>query len=647
MKSCLFCFFLVSACFRFGHAQSAEVAQWRSRLATAPSDTARIRALTELAWAYCTPNPDSARILAEQGLAQAQPLQYEKGRLIALRTLGRVALIEGQYLQAVRLLMQARERASLRGDRLELAYIGRYLGGAYAEMRLFDRALANYQQAQQEFHRLGLDKEVALCLADVGLIRFGMGQFRVAQHHFEQALRINRQIGYRPGEGYALANLGATLTELGLTNVALTKLREAEALYRTAPDGYFEGIVQYHLARYYQHEGDFQTSVPYAQRAYELSVANGPRYLIGYSLRLLTANYQQLGQYDQAFRALETYTAHQDTLHQDEAALVKLLSDTQRQLEQQQLQQAQREREALALQQKIYAGGLILLILLAGFLIWNVRYLRRKNRKIEQQRHEIAQQRDLILQVQHQLAEANKELRAFNQNLESLVDQRTSELLQANQELVRKNEEIRQALLDGQTIERRRVASELHDNLGGLLAAARLSVRSLDPAGLNPREREIYDGVLQTMTDAYQEVRMISHNLLPEELAKQGLVPALERLVEKMSANSFTQFFLDARPGTIPLPKDVAFHLYNVCLELATNVVKHAAATQATFTLLQRDDALELTLQDDGRGLPDDKRSEGMGLRNIRERLAGIGADLRVDSTSGQGTSFRIRVPLA
>lgn len=628
-------------------AQPPDVIQWRTQLAASPqADTTRAYALTQLAWAFCTPNPDSARLLAQEGLALSRQLRYEKGQLVALRTLGRVELIEGRYLQAARLLMQARERATLIGDRLELAYAGRYLGGAYAEMRLFDRALANYQRAQQEFQRLGLKKDVALCIADVGLIRFGMGQYEAARGHFEQALRLNRQIGYRPGEGYALANLGATLTELNLPITALARLREAETLYQTSPDGYFESLVQYHLARYHQKQGDYVASTLHAQQAYESALDNGPRYLIGYSLQLLTANFEQQGQSAEALRTLKTYTAYQDTLHQDEAALVKLLTDTQRELEQQQLRQARRESEELAFRQKLYTGGLLGLVGLAGFLVWNVNYLRRKNRKIEQQRREISEQRDLIMQVQDQLANANRELREFNQNLENLVDKRTGELLRANQELLRKNEEIKQALLEGQTLERRRVASELHDNLGGLLAAARLSVRSLDPEGLNPREREIYDGVLQSMNDAYREVRLISHNLLPEELAKQGLVSALERLVEKLNANSVTQFRLDAADFGRRLPKEIEFNLYNSCLELATNIVKHAEAREAYFQLREIDGALQLTVHDDGTGLPGGNTTDGMGLANIRERVASIGGQLAIDSSPDHGTTFTIQVPV-
>lgn len=343
---------------------------------------------------------------------------------------------------------------------------------------------------------------------------------------------------------------------------------------------------------------------------------------------------------------MKTYTAYQDTLHQDEAALVKLLTDTQRELEQQQLRQARHESEELAFRQKLSTGGLLGLLGLAGFLAWNLNHLRNKNRKIEQQRREISEQRDLILQVQEQLANANQELREFNQNLENLVDKRTSELLRANQQLLRKNEEIKQALHEGQTLERRRVASELHDNLGGLLAAARLSVRSLDPESLNPRERQIYDGVLQTMNDAYREVRLISHNLLPEELAKQGLASALERLVEKLNVNAFTLFRLDTTEYHRRLPKEIEFNLYNICLELATNVLKHAEAQEAAFQLQEVDGSVVLTVHDDGNGLPSGNTTDGMGLRNIRERVASIQGQLSIDSGPERGTTFTITVPV-
>src|SRR5207237_9048760 len=127
------------------------------------------------------------------------------------------------------------------------------------------------------------------------------------------------------------------------------------------------------------------------------------------------------------------------------------------------------------------------------------------------------------------------EIESLNTGLEEKVQQRTAELERANDQLRAKNREIADALLRGQTQERKRVAADLHDNLGGLLAAIKVSLGALDPGRMPEREQLIYNNLLTMTKEAYAEIRYLSHNLQPEELEKQGLIKALTRLTEKLN----------------------------------------------------------------------------------------------------------------
>ncbi|MFN4145032.1 MAG: ATP-binding protein [Runella sp.] len=220
-------------------------------------------------------------------------------------------------------------------------------------------------------------------------------------------------------------------------------------------------------------------------------------------------------------------------------------------------------------------------------------------------------------------------------------------LRQKNQELAHKKKEIEEAFLKGQTTERKRVATELHDNLGGLLSAAKLSLQILDPSQLNQHEREIYENIIEMMIDACRQVRTLSHNMLPEELEKQGLVVALERLVYKLNRVGTTQFSFQTNIETpTRLGPESEFNIYSIGLELCNNVLKHARASKAFITLQNSGQRLILTVADDGRGLPPDSDGEGMGFDNIRQRTHALRGTFSIATHTNSGTVITVNVPL-
>jgi signal transduction histidine kinase len=215
-----------------------------------------------------------------------------------------------------------------------------------------------------------------------------------------------------------------------------------------------------------------------------------------------------------------------------------------------------------------------------------------------------------------------------------------------NRELARKKQEVEEAFLKGQTTERKRVASELHDNLGGLLSTAKLSLQILDPSQLAPHEREIYDNVVEMMVDACRQVRTLSHNMLPEDLEKQGLRVVLERLIYKLNSAGTTRFSLQAISDfSERFAPEIEFNLYLIGLELCNNVLKHANATQAFMTLQRLDGRVLMNVADNGRGLPNLKNNEGMGFKNIRQRVADIRGTLSFESKPNEGTIITINIP--
>ncbi len=213
-----------------------------------------------------------------------------------------------------------------------------------------------------------------------------------------------------------------------------------------------------------------------------------------------------------------------------------------------------------------------------------------------------------------------------------------------NTELAKKNQEILDAHFKGQHFERKRVASELHDNLSSLLAATKLSIQVLDPSALPPGEQKLFQSVLDMMDTACNEVRYIAHNMMPVNLERQGLPAALESLVTKLNQTGIIAFELTNIDPRLTLDKVTAFNIYSICLECCNNILRHSRATRAAILFKATDKELHLLISDNGKGIPD-TRKDGMGIRNVNERIESLRGSLEIQ-TSTDGTSFWFTIPL-
>ena len=213
-----------------------------------------------------------------------------------------------------------------------------------------------------------------------------------------------------------------------------------------------------------------------------------------------------------------------------------------------------------------------------------------------------------------------------------------------NIELAKKNQEILDARFKGQHFERKRVATELHDNLSSLLAATKLSIQVLDPSALPPGEQKLFKSVLDMMDTACNEVRYIAHNMMPVDLERQGLPAALESLVTKLNQTGIITFELTNIDPRLALDKVTAFNIYSICLECCNNILRHSRATRAAILFKATEKDLHLLISDNGKGIPD-TRKDGMGIHNVNERIESLRGSLEIQ-TSTEGTSFWFTIPL-
>lgn len=212
-------------------------------------------------------------------------------------------------------------------------------------------------------------------------------------------------------------------------------------------------------------------------------------------------------------------------------------------------------------------------------------------------------------------------------------------------EQLRRQKEIDNALTDGQIQERRRVADELHDQLGSVLFGIRTHLTELERTA--PRvEPDTLQALLQTVQEGYNEVRLISHNLWPDELENRGLGKTLTLLINSLNRLGKTRFALQLSGVEEQLERTARFHVYCICLELVTNILKHANASEASIRFIADENDLRLSVRDDGVGFGPDS-SDGRGLRSIEERVGKLQGSLNISHLpEGEGSWIQIRVPI-
>ena len=247
--------------------------------------------------------------------------------------------------------------------------------------------------------------------------------------------------------------------------------------------------------------------------------------------------------------------------------------------------------------------------------------------------------------------------------LEMRVAQRTRELAESNAALIQEIEQRAVAekqridllgrLVTSQEFERRRIARDLHDQLGQRLTALRLKIASLkEVSGANSLFADRVERLQEIGERLDAEVSFLAWELRPSTLDDLGLVDAVGAYVKEWSRHYeiAAEFHTSGLSGA-RFERDVETHLYRVTQEALNNTAKHAGAKQVSVLLEKMAENLVLIIEDDGKGF--DPAAEnvatvsggGLGLTGMGERAALIGGEIEIESAPGNGTTIYVRVP--
>ncbi|HVS94253.1 MAG TPA: GAF domain-containing sensor histidine kinase [Mucilaginibacter sp.] len=251
--------------------------------------------------------------------------------------------------------------------------------------------------------------------------------------------------------------------------------------------------------------------------------------------------------------------------------------------------------------------------------------------------------------VEKALRESERKLKDFNNALGRKIEEQTNklgELMLAQKQLEeQKQQEIFRAVLDTQEAERKRMAESLHNSLGQILYGVKLSLGQLYKANLTDNEKDNLKKTDKLLNDAILESRRISHQLMPVTLEDFGLKIAVEDICRQLSQDVKFKFRFK---GLIRrLDKYVEIAVYRIIQELMMNIVKHSAASQSLVAVEVKKSQLLLLVQDNGKGFsPGAEKTDGIGLKTIRNKVSLLNGDINIVSMPGKGTVININLPV-
>ena len=578
---------------------------------------------------------------ALKALALSEETAYIEGVMHSLDQLGVMERNDSNYAEALayhnRCLSlaetQQAEHWSMR------SYIN--LSVVYRRINEYEKALQYCLFAFPLAEKLKFEREIAACLGNIGTIYFSLNKLDEAMEYFRKSL--DKAIEQNSYQGLAISygSIGRVYEHRNMLDSALYYY-EQNLFYSTEwQDDNGIAISINSMGNVARKKGEWEKARDYYRKALEMCIQIGDRNYIALNYSNLGEIYLLLGDTENAEKnyRLSLQTAQDAGIKSIMAITLGGLSKT--------YELQNRNAEALhAVRQQMAIKDSVL----------NEENLRR----IEHLRisFDVQQKEQTIatLQALNQIEQLkNKQNRTAllvgailimalllyitmyirnSRQKRMIAEQRLRQLEQEKQLIAT------QSVLDGETRERARIARDLHDGLGSMLTGVKLNLLELKQGAiLEYADVEHFEKAFGLLDRSVHEMRRVAHHLMPDSLSRFGLKPAVSDFCNNLTLVSFAYYGDESR-----LDPNLEVLIYRCIYELVNNALKHAGAEKIIVQIMQEPDRIAFTVQDDGCGFDPSSVTQGMGLQNIRTRVASYNGVINIDSRVGEGTEVNVEL---
>jgi signal transduction histidine kinase len=538
-------------------------------------------------------------MLAREGLMDSALMVIRWANEIAVKEknadyLARLAVNTGNifrgkqwYATALEHFWEAIPFFESRNDTTALVRLYQSMSQLYSGLYIFDKAIEFGEKAYALNNK---DPFTVITLAKVYANLFENDK---ANNYFAEALEICKQKNH-------IILIGEIYWHLGNNALNVFDMQNAETYVKLAmeyaqktgntflmPELILHSKTEQLKGNYAQSETSIREALQMAEM-YDVLLAKKVCYMILSELAVAQRNYRESAQYwvemDKIDKALATETAIQsgeEMAAKYETEKKELIITT------------LKEERRLMIWLGIAGGAILLLSLAASLILW--RWTVQKRQLAETRIRQLEQEKQLIAT---------------------------------------------QSVLDGETRERARLARDLHDGLGSLLTATKLRLLEMKQGvKLEYEDVERFDKALGLLDDSVHEMRRVAHHLMPDSLSRFGLKPAVGDFCSNLPAVQFSYYGNESR-----LDPNLEVMIYRSIHELVNNALKYAGANQIMVQIMQENDRIAFTVQDDGCGFDPSAVTKGMGLQNIRTRVASYNGVINIDSREREGTEINVEL---
>ncbi|MEL6729543.1 MAG: tetratricopeptide repeat protein [Bacteroidota bacterium] len=578
----------------------------------------QIEALNQLATIYmATGEVDSALLYFEKLV----DFKREREMLLELSTdlqqFARMLVLQGGYEKAQPYLFEALDITEKMEAPLLRTGLLTDIGSSFLQQGLWDKSIEYAQSALALAQKLDLKQLAAVNCFHLGQAYQEIGENTQALKAYNNSLDIYQTEIPDPAE---IAKIKLQLGSLEADNqndkLALQYLEEALEFKTDKSDKLGMLDVKLTIAPIHIRQSRWRRALGELKETENLAIQLKSKSGLARTYELMAEAYAGRGNYEKAFDYQQLYVSYHDSIFNEQNTTIIHELETRYQAAQKDQQNAELNAEIaqnqLVLEQNritileknrqsyILIGSIGALVFLIIFLVY--RYVNKQ---------QLLKQSMITLQKEHEA-----------QNLRSVIT--------------------------GEEQERKRIARDLHDGIGPLLASIKMLFQAVQNEKPEIKQVEHYQKANQLLDQASQEVREISHNMMPGTLEHLGLQDAMRDLCTlfRHSYQIEVDFMTHGEDEGLDHPTKVT--VYRITQELLRNIAKHAEAEEVIVQLIIEDNMLQLTVEDDGKGFELDKESKlkGIGLQSIQSRTVYLKGNLDIHTQVGKGTAIYVEIPL-
>ena len=659
----------------------------------ASSDSLKAQKLFEEAWKIKFTNPDSTIILSQEGVKISRGnLQMQ---LLGLRNISVAYSIKGSLDSAEYYCIKTLEIARELNNQTAIASAYQNLGIVASQKGNNKKALEYYEQIIKIAEKTGDSVLVMRNLNNMGLSYYKMGDYNNSVSHLLRGLQIaeiekdtaamincfknlsNAHYlleNYENALDYGLRTYNIATQKKDLRGIALA-CNTLGTIYQKKKDyeralNYFtidldfarqlknkknEATALHSIGNVLSSKKEYKKAENYFYKSLLLKKEIGDNSSIALTYNSLTELNINIGNIVKAQLALDSALYYSRTV--EDKALAQDILNNQRALAQKSgdlLAALAYSDSIIAAKDSIHTSG----------LLKNIAELETKY-KSEQKQRQIEFQEAQIINQQLKINQNNLILliiigisvivflsigivfyifgkRKKQQLLLAQINERLS--MEQYQALYRESQlKIIQEKITGQEAERSRIARELHDGVGGNLVALKLQLEQK----MQNQNTEDMSSFFTMVTNTLEEVRTISHNLMPPKFNHVSIDHVLTLYIDDLNKSGKINFYIVFLPkkGWETIPVNLQVELYRIVQELCSNIIKYSNATKVSLQFSILENSLNMIMEDDGKSF--NYSEQGIGYRNINDRLHLINGVFEKGTTEHTGNVYHIQIPLA